>query len=488
MTVTTDFTSGYQPPGVYIGEQSNTIPTATGLPPVRLVLIGRGQGGIRGSEQISLIDDGVRLAVKGILESTVEVTSVSNGAVVEETEYTVQKVTLSESPQDHYLEITRVPSSETVPEGTTVWVTYESIPVDYFAKRTFTNAADISNVYGPGIVRRSEEDSLDNPVNSPLTLASEIAFANGASEVILVPLNLDASADSEQVVSAISAAYDKVSSDYAASVIVPLTDGLTDSDSIIAAANLRGHVASASNAGYYRIGIFGQPSGATSSPAELVNSGGVSYERMVVAYASEEGMIYRSSATGERIVLGHQYLAAAYGGRMVSLPVQQSLTRQRVAGFAGVGTAPSVTEKNAWAHAGVALTEVDRQGRVIIRHGTSTDRSNLVSSEPSLIRARDTMVGLIQTGLDNSDLIGSAMTQDSPLSVKSIVSGVLEYCKANGTFVDYNSLQARIAQMNPSIIEVRFAYRPAFPLNYIMVTFSVDLSTGEADMTETASA
>lgn len=488
MTVTTDFTSGYQPPGVYIGEQSTSIPTATGLPPTRLVLIGRGQGGTKTTEQVALAEAGTRLAVKGIIESTITVTAVSDDSTVAETEYTLSKIEVSEKPQDYFYEIYRVPSSETTPEGTVVWVTYESVSVDYFSVRTFTNPTDISNIYGPALSGPGDvTDPTYEPINSPLTLASEIAFANGAAEVMLVPLNTDAAANSNNVVSAIKEAYSKISSNYSASVIVPLTDGLSDSDAIVAAADLRGHLASSSNAGYYRVGIFGQPIESTSNPAELVGSGGVSYERLIVAYASPEGMTYRTQSPGsnDRLMVGHQYLAAAYGGRMASLPVQQSLTRQRVAGFAGIGTAPSVTQKNSWAAAGVALTEVDRQGRVIVRHGTSTDRSNLVSSEPSLVRARDVMVSLIQSGLDNSDLIGSAMTEDSPLSVKSVVSGVLEYCQANGTFVGYRDLQSRIAATQPSIIEVRFSYRPSFPLNYIMVTFSVDLSTGDAELTET---
>lgn len=41
----------------------------------------------------------------------------------------------------------------------------------------------------------------------------------------------------------------------------------------------------------------------------------------------------------------------------------------------------------------------------------------------------------------------------------------------------------------PSVIEVRFAYKPSFPLNYITVTFSVDLSMSTdpaiTDVTET---
>lgn len=38
-----------------------------------------------------------------------------------------------------------------------------------------------------------------------------------------------------------------------------------------------------------------------------------------------------------------------------------------------------------------------------------------------------------------------------------------------------------MASLNPSVIEVRFGYRPSFPLNYIMVNFAIDLNTGQTD-------
>lgn len=91
------------------------------------------------------------------------------------------------------------------------------------------------------------------------------------------------------------------------------------------------------------------------------------------------------------------------------------------------------------------------------------------------------MVSMIQTGLDTSDLIGSAMDENSTMSVKSVIAGVLEYVKGEGVIVDYRSLQARVQSLNPSVIEVRFGYRPSFPLNYIMVTFAIDLSSGDVE-------
>jgi hypothetical protein len=32
---------------------------------------------------------------------------------------------------------------------------------------------------------------------------------------------------------------------------------------------------------------------------------------------------------------------------------------------------------------------------------------------------------------------------------------------------------------DPTVVEVKFAYKPAYPLNYIVISFSIDMSTGD---------
>lgn len=479
MTTITDFSHGYTPPGVYIAETSQPISNTTGIPVTRLTIIGRGQGERTSTEQVPLTTDpGVRLAMRGIREDSVVVTVVSDDTILAPTNYTVTQVTNSDDPQDWWVEIHRVSDSET-PDGTTVWVSYAYTPVDYYRPRLFTQPSDVADVYGPGFNYSLNPTDPDfGVVNSPLTLAAEVAFANGAGEILAVPLEILPSATSPQVRAAISAAYTQIETDYSTSIVVPLTDGLDSDDSVLAASDLRGHLASASNAGYYRVGVYGQPLGDTNTPQQLITNGGASYRRLILAYAAPEGMMYRNTSAG-RVLLGHQYLAVAYGAILAANPVAQSLTRQRVAGFAGLGGALTSSVKNQYAAAGVALTEIDRQSRMIVRHGTSTDRNDLVSAEPSVTRARDVMVTLIQNSLDNTTLIGSPMDNNSPLAVKSIVAGALEFCVAQAVIVEYNGLQVRIASANPSVIDVRFSYRPSFPLNYITVSFSIDLNTGD---------
>jgi hypothetical protein len=196
-------------------------------------------------------------------------------------------------------------------------------------------------------------------------------------------------------------------------------------------------------------------------------------------FANSAGLSY-NGPTGQSITLGHQYLAAAYAGRMAALPVQKALTREVLRSFAGIiGTPLSNSLKNQYAAAGVAITETSRLGQLIVRHGVSTDPSDLNTQEMSLTRARDSLVVLCQLGIDNAGLVGQPITAETPTTIKSVVAGLLEHAKLVGLFLDYTDLQVRQLSTNPSVIQVRFGYSPSYPLNYIVVTFSINVTSGE---------
>ena len=44
--------------------------------------------------------------------------------------------------------------------------------------------------------------------------------------------------------------------------------------------------------------------------------------------------------------------------------------------------------------------------------------------------------------------------------------------------VDYTGLSVRQLLTNPDVIEISFGWKPAFPLNYIVLTFGVNLTSG----------
>jgi hypothetical protein len=53
--------------------------------------------------------------------------------------------------------------------------------------------------------------------------------------------------------------------------------------------------------------------------------------------------------------------------------------------------------------------------------------------------------------------------------------------------VDYYGLAARQLLTNPDVIEISYSWLPAFPLNYIVVTFNISLTSGDVTQQGTTS-
>jgi hypothetical protein len=220
----------------------------------------------------------------------------------------------------------------------------------------------------------------------------------------------------------------------------------------------------------------------------------IASSRVLLAYPNR--LSYYNSAANRPIEIDGYYLAAAYAGILTSNPVNQSLTREVVAGFSGLPA--SITQINTKAFkdnlsaSGVAVAEVDRQNRLIVRHGLATDVTSVLTREVSITRARDVLFESLQIGLDNSGLIGSPIDFEMTTRIKGAVAGILEGLVQDETIIAYQNLQVRQQSTtnggDPTVIEVRFSYQPAVPLNYIVVTFSLDLSTGNFNIGDGSSA
>lgn len=493
--MTTDFTHGYLPPGVYINEEPTTLVNITGIPPTLLAIVGPSQGYRVHTEQMPLSDDGITLAKQGIDLTSVKVTLVDTGETLAGSEYAATKIG-SASDQSYFSDLSRDEDAEN-DDGTLVFVTYHYTPPEYFAPKRFENFEDVKDAYGEPVnfAAQALGDTSYQPILSPLTLAAQIAFANGAPELVLcatTPPGTGDTTDNQKSTArkaALVAAYNKIGTTYDVSVVVPLTNGIVSGDAPGVASDLKNHLENASQDGFYRTGVVGFDLGVTTAPNTLISTGNLASKRLILAYAGPGGLNFYAGGANTSYAVGHQYLAAAYGGILVFNPTQQALTKQSISGFLGLaGTPLSNSSKNAYAQAGVAITEVDRLGRLVVRQGVTTDVTNINTREISVVRAKDTLITLLQNGIESADLIGTPIDENTPLNVKSVVDGLLAHATDLGTIVGYTGLAVRLVTLDPSQIEVKFAYQPAYPLNYIMVNFNIDMTTGITDLGDQAAA
>jgi hypothetical protein len=404
----------------------------------------------------------------------------------------------------------------------TVYVSYSYTPSDYYYPYKITGAAysSIESRFGPAFA----DDGVT--IKSPLTLAAKIAIENGASNFILQPLfnstdNIDGpmptrTAPSNAAIVAGTTTWSKafraVQNEENIGVIVPIvgqssaysygtgtTVELNDAAQLSIFQSLLTHIGYMDSAyDQLIVGIVGSDStdstlayapidnqtSNANSLRQLRFSGKDYSERLV--YIDQTDFV-RNSQTNSltKIHLGGQYAAAAIGGMLVSGAVSNSLTRRYVSGFTSVNDSRTKNQKTIDSGNGLFVIENDKSGNLQIRHAITINNTSTDKAELSVIRAKHFMVNSLRQTVDNQ-IIGRVVADDSALiTVRQIVAGALRLLQQDGDIVSFSGVETQMDSIDPTQIGVRFSYRPAFPVNYINISFSVDLTNGISSLSTT---
>lgn len=484
----------YVAPGVYVGTTLAPTVAPTGVAPTVVCLVGPGVGYHTYAETVALASDPITLTQQGIDPDSITVTGfVTDPNDSSETvattftpqasgassggDYTVTQTTPSDGDSEEAVTTLAKTSASTIEDAyPQVTISYHYADADYYAVNYFTEFTSFTDTYG------SPLDRVTGEIASPLSLAAQFAIQNGANQLYAI-----ATKPGDTTLRQFADAYDALSvSNADVNIVVPLWQGVTDGAALSGLLySLSSTLNQDAKRSILRMGIAGFDKGYTPVPTDLATlAQSISSERMVIAWPNQLSL-YNGVANKTTTVDGY-YLAAAYAGILSAQTPQTPLTYKSPQGFAGlpakVTKGLSSAIENTLAQAGVALTEPIRSGRLRVRQGLTTDYSGgVLTREISLVRQSDALYELIQTSLDAANLIGTPITEDTDLAVKGIVAGALEDASSSGLIVGYTGLAVRQQTPpsgDPTIIEVQFAYQPTFPLNYIVVNFSVDLQTG----------
>lgn len=391
--------------------------------------------------------------------------------------------------------ITRVGAGG-IADGTVVNVVYKYVPADYWSPIRMYDMGSIESRFGPGL------DPTSSTIFSPLTYAAQLAFENGASSVVLQPLfkrttpgdTTSAPVQPDATQAAAPATWQDtlfVLRDIEdINVLVPLVGqsmpNVGDATQLSLLQVAQDHAYFMSTQQQYVIVVAGEDSSASNTVAQkatLLSHANTLRGRYGGAPAQQTVLISPTKfnralpSAGKELALGGQYAACAIAGMLASRPVSAALTRKYVSGFTSVADPRDLNEKNTDAAAGLFVIENSR-GNVIVRHGLTLDTSSTQTRELSVVRAKHRMVESVRDTIDRQ-IIGAVIADgNAPSIVASSVVMVLEGLRRDKDLVDYNGVQARYLSLDPTTIEVRFSYRPAFPLNYVNIVFSIDLTTG----------
>ena len=488
----------YTPPGVSIEEVLTTSISPILSAPALVCLVGLTQGYqtrtdqfvISGTDPVAIPGLPVGATLNEVL-SVKDALDPSKGAsdgsgYIVTTDYTVSEANGT---------ITRI-SGGAIATGTLINVAYTYTVANYFDPIRLYDLGSVESRFGSGL------DDAGTAINSPVSYAASIVFENGAESVVIQPLFKRATPGNP------ATAAGQPSSAQAATlttwqdtlyplrdiedinVIVPIAGqsqpNLGDSSLLSIFQAVQDHEYFMSGQDQYIVGLFGEDASASSSVAQAATIrshastlrgryGGVLAEQNVLINTAK----FSRSLPGynQTIAVGGQYVAASVAGMLSSRAVSQSLTRKVISGFLSVDDARSLQEKNEDAAAGLLVVE-SKGGNVLVRHAITLDQTNSARRELSVVRAKHRMIESVRDTID-TQIIGQIIADaNAPGIVSATISAVLEQLRLNRDLVDYSAVEARLLSLDPTTIQVRFSYRPAFPLNYVNIQFSLDLSNG----------
>lgn len=493
--------SSYMAPGVFVDNTSGPIVTVSGVNPQILTLCGPALGYRTATQSFQVYaETGALLNFKGVFTTAVSgppaiaaPAVIITGTSTVLTEGVDYSFTVTPDPSGNSALATtsvfRVNTSTNISDGQQVTITYNYADVTYYQPQMFTSSVAVTNAYGQPLVSAAPTTANTSQVANPLSFAAQVAFTAGANQLICVACNPADGTLEQQLISA----YSKVAATYDATILVPvfpdylgsISSPDTSSEySQLLAQDLDSACNAAASQGYPRIGFFGLPVDYSESDLAITAfTSSIDDERLVVVYP-EIIQVY-NPLTRQTFGASGCYLAVALGAILSGLPINTGLTRQAVPGFAGLTAAetqlmtPSLM--NSLAAAGTTVVYTTRTGALQVRQGLTTNMSALNYREISLVRQSDALLVAVQTGLENSGLIGTPITPNTVATVQGAIVSILQQCINQSVIISYTNLtvaQEAFPGGDPTIITASFQYSPAVPLNYIAVTFSIDLSNG----------
>lgn len=416
------------------------------------------------------------LAQRGILTNTIVVVNPTSGYTYTlGTDYTVFRITAGEdavaNTRDDLYTIQRVIDGGNIESGETVQLAYNYTDPDYHKVYSLYDYDDVRDFYG-------EPFDANGGIQSELTLAAKFAFTNGASTVLTVAV--DPANPSAPNITDYSNAMDKFRDEDQIAIIVPAT-GLSAIQPLV-----QQHVVAQSNNRYERRSIIGMDgsSNIVASTQRINNAEALTEQR--IALISPSRFLYLAPELNRVINLGGQYMAAAVAGKSVSQIAAMPLTRKTLLGFQGPAEDQRDGQKMLESSNGLMVVEKTRRNLVQVRHGVTTNPTDLLTREWSIIGQQDVMVYRIRDYLDNDGLIGMPIYDTTLVQVKASAESALVSLVRDAVIDAYKNLKVRQIGTQPDVIEVRYEWRPAYPLNYIVVRYSVDPSTGDVFATDTS--
>lgn len=466
--------SRYLPPGVYVNPQpgpqlavNSTLPTAVGL-------FGMSLGFRQYIESLVINPDASdtvpavnrTLGNAGINTSTIVVSNPNSGArYALNTDYIVVLTGGTTGTSNATYTISRVIDGGHITEGQQVQVSYQFTDPTFFQPKIFYTYRDIVTAYG------APYNLTTGTIQSEISLAAQFAFRNGAYQLVCAAV--DPTTPGNPTVGDYTDALANLADQPLVAIVVACT-GLQALQQ-----QVQEHVDQQSLNRFERRAILGMDGTGTAIPSTQRINNAMELADQRVVLLSPASFTYFSTELNQSVNVGGQFMAASLAGMAINMSWAQPLTHKQPTGWQDVPEIQPEAQKNLETENGLCVIEKTRQLKIQVRHGVTTDPIDLEHREWNVIGQQDAMVYRLRDYLENANLIGQPIYDYTLTNVKASAESALQSLLRDGLLVNYFGLSARQLLTNPDVIEVSYTWLPAFPLNYIVVTFNISLTNGD---------
>ena len=362
----------------------------------------------------------------------------------------------------------KVTSDDVPNEGETYYVSYKyrKADVDY-DPIYFDDYDDIVATYG------NYDVSASSAVMNSISLAAEIAFNNGVSQIVCCQARNNSDYEMQ-------AAIDRMRKETAGAPNVSTIIPLTTSDAV--GAYLQKHVdlMSSYQYGKERMGYLGAKIGQKINKIATKNdrtlgmttvADGYDDERIVYVVPGAIRRQVRDLRTGRYNLrtLPGVYAAVAVASVGLSQDPAEPLTNKNISGFVDLVDLFSESEKNTLAANGCCVLEMRGQN-IRIRHGITTNNNEVNSQEITLIQIKDYVIdGCRRVTADT--YIGRKLTATLIADIKYTMESLLNGYVSEGVIISYSSLKVKRNSDEPRQVDVSFEIEAVYPLNWISIEF-----------------
>jgi len=344
--------------------------------------------------------------------------------------------------------------------GEVYYVSYNYLKTD-FSSKLFARLSDVVNEYGPV--------SPDNP----LSLAAYFAFLNGSSVIGCqqVPKTPGLSTASE---AAYQAAIDLSSGPslpgfVSPSVLVPLTPA---TETLARYTAIHCDVQSSIRYKAERTAIFGFGSGTRTDQAlAIAAAAGDTRVRFVYPDIASVALTNVLGVTKTYLVDG-RYPAAAVAASTTAPTIDPATPweSRQIIGFTALNRRLDTVTANQLAVGGITVLE-NRPPFIRIRHGVTSDVTNILTKTPTVIQIADEIQKRVRAVC--SPFIGAKFLPQILGQIEGRLSEMFKQAVAEQIITTFTGITVTVDPSDPTAIIVEAYYQPVWPLLYIQVTLRV---------------